>query len=383
MDEQRFDAALRALQAGTTRRAGLAGALGVLLGGRAGALAGDAAHPRTDRNRAQAGTESGTWSYRAKFGTRNVWTPRGDSNFNRPQGVFVSADGKTAWVADTDNNRISIWTRPATSSTSWSYRAKFGTRNVLHPRGDSNFYPPQGVFVSADGKTAWVADTNNDRISIWTRPSTSSTSWSYSAKFGTKGDGNSNFSKPVGVSVSADTLTAWVADSGNNRISIWTRPNNTSRTWSYSNKIGIQGDGSGSLEFDTPYDVFVSADTLSAWVADSGNNRICKWTRDDPTSNNARPDWLPHSEEGGNYLNGPRGVFVVGATLWIVDSGNNRIAIWTRDIWGYWLYSTEFGTKGDGNSNFSNPSRVFVSADSLTAWVADTDNHRISIWTQG
>ena len=33
MDKQRFDAALRALQAGTTRRRGLGTALGVLLGG--------------------------------------------------------------------------------------------------------------------------------------------------------------------------------------------------------------------------------------------------------------------------------------------------------------------------------------------------------------
>jgi hypothetical protein len=44
MDERRFDAALRALQAGTTRRAGLAGALGALLG--VGAAAASAAEKR-------------------------------------------------------------------------------------------------------------------------------------------------------------------------------------------------------------------------------------------------------------------------------------------------------------------------------------------------
>ena len=62
----------------------------------------------------------------------------------------------------------------------------------------------------------------NNRIAVWTRPSTTSTTWSYSAQFGTQGSGDSNFSVPTGVFVSADTLTAWVADSGNNRIAIWT-----------------------------------------------------------------------------------------------------------------------------------------------------------------
>jgi sugar lactone lactonase YvrE len=161
MDQHQFDAALRALQAGTTRRAGLAGALGVLLGGRTGALAGDAAHKRRDANRAQAGTESGTWRYSTKFGTKG----NGNSNFYNPGGVFVSADALTAWIAETGNSRISIWTRPDTASTTWSYSAQFGTSGS----GNDNFNGPTGVVVSADSLAAWVADANNNRISIWTQ----------------------------------------------------------------------------------------------------------------------------------------------------------------------------------------------------------------------
>jgi DNA-binding beta-propeller fold protein YncE len=58
---------------------------------------------------------------------------------------------------------------------------------------------------------------------IWTRPDATSTSWSFSAKFGTQGSGDSNLSGPYSVAVSADSLTAWVADFSNNRISIWTQ----------------------------------------------------------------------------------------------------------------------------------------------------------------
>jgi DNA-binding beta-propeller fold protein YncE len=215
-------------------------------------------------------TSSTTWSFSAKFGTSGS----GDSNFSNPQGVFVSADTLTAWVGDTSNNRISIWTRPDTSSTTWSFSAKFGTSGS----GDSNFRNPKGVFVSADLLTAWVADTGNDRIPVWTRPDTFSTTWSFSTTFGSGGTGDSNFRNPRGVVVSADSLTAWVADTVNNRISIWTRPDTSSTTWSFSTTFG-SGPDSGDDNFRYLSGVFVSADTLTAWVADYENDRISIWTQ--------------------------------------------------------------------------------------------------------
>ena len=94
MDDQRFDAALRALQAGTTRRAGLAGALGALLGGRTGALAGDAARGQTDASRAQAAPESGGWGYQSQFGRGCGINTR--YCVDAPRGMSISADGTTA-----------------------------------------------------------------------------------------------------------------------------------------------------------------------------------------------------------------------------------------------------------------------------------------------
>jgi DNA-binding beta-propeller fold protein YncE len=387
MDQHQFDAALRALQAGTTRRAGLAGALGVLLGGRAGALAGDAAHKRRDANRAQAGTESGTWRYSTKFGTKG----HGNSNFYDPSGVFVSADTLTAWVADTGNNRIAVWTRLSTSSTTWSYSTKIGSG--LLGFDDKSFYNPTGIFVSADELTAWVADTRNHRISIWTRPNISSTTWSYSTEFG-KGNlltpaGDKNFRNPRGVFVSADTRTAWVADSYNNRISIWTRPNTTSKTWSYSTEFG-KGNlftPAGDKNFNDPRGVFVSADKRTAWVADMRNHRISIWTRPSTSSTT----WS-YSTQFGTRGSGARnfdwsqGVFVSADTLtaWVADMYNSRISIWTRPntTSKTWSYSAQFGTYGSGNGNFYRPTGVFVSADALTAWVVDPSNDRISIWTK-
>ena len=122
-------------------------------------------------------------------------------------------------MADSGNNRVAIWTRPSTSSEAWNYSTQFGTFGSA----TDNLAYPSGVFVSPNTLTAWVADSNNNRISIWTRPTTSSMTWSYSTQFGTRGSGAAKFNAPTGVVVSADALTAWIADQNNYRISIWTQ----------------------------------------------------------------------------------------------------------------------------------------------------------------
>jgi len=295
--------------------------------------------------------------------------------------VFVSADTLTTWVADTLNNRVVIWTRPDGSSTTWSYSTQFGTGGS----GDQNFSGPASVVVSTDRLTAWVADTSNNRIAVWTRPDPSSTTWSYSAQFGAFGSGNTNLAYPVGLAVPADGLTIWITDTGNSRMVIWTRPDASSTSWTYSTQFGTSGASPESLW--SPIGVFVSTDRLNAWVADQFNSRVTIWTRPGPSS----PTWSPYAQfgtqgDGPDNLFSPAGVAVSADNLiaWVVDAGNNRIAIWTRPNASSttWSSTARFGTSGAGNENFSTPQGIFVSADTLTAWVADARNSRIVIWTR-
>ncbi|MFM9106666.1 MAG: hypothetical protein ACKOWF_08205, partial [Chloroflexota bacterium] len=93
---------------------------------------------------------------------------------------------------------------------------------------DTTFWFPTNAVVSADTLTAWVADTNNKRVVIWSRPSTSSAAWTYSTQFGTYGSGDNNFSSPARGDVSPDRLTARVADTNHDRIAVWTRPDPSS-----------------------------------------------------------------------------------------------------------------------------------------------------------
>ena len=81
------------------------------------------------------------------------------------------------------------------------------------------------MTVSADGLRVWVSDSGNARISVWTRPDDSSTAWSPQTTFGSYGTGPTQFGGTRGVAVSANELTVWVADTSgitNQRISVWT-----------------------------------------------------------------------------------------------------------------------------------------------------------------
>ncbi len=272
-----------------------------------------------------AGTcSAGTWANQTTFGSSGS----GNDQFSNPRGIFISADTLTLWTADSFNNRISIWTRQDASSTCWTNQTTFGASGSSN---DQVAYP-HCVFVSADTLTVWVADTENNRISIWTRPDASSTSWSNQTTFGTKGSSNDQFENPSGIFVSADSLTAWVAESENNRISIWTRPDKNSTTWTNQTTFGTFG--SNSDQFSYPYNLVVSADGLTAWVADRSNDRISIWTRPDKDST----AWSPSTQFGSGPANGdgsfdnPRGVVVSADSLtaWVGDSGNNRILVWTQ-----------------------------------------------------
>ena len=73
------------------------------------------------------------------------------------------------------------------------------------------------------------------------------------------------------------------------------------------------------------------------------------------------------------YFSNPEGVALDHAgNIYVADTGNNRIQKFTAD--GFLI--TTWGTQGSGNSQFKNPSGVAVDAAG-NIYVADTDNYRV------
>ena len=318
-----------------------------------------------------------SWRFSTVFGTPG--TRRRD--FDLPAAIYVPADDTTTvWVADTGNNRISVWSRPDADSTAWLDVTHFGSLGS----GDSNFSNPVSVALSADTRTAWVADLSNHRVVIWTRPDPDSRAWQYTAQFGGEGSGDGNFLMPTGVSLAPDELTLWVADAMNHRISVWTRPAVTSTEWSPVARFG--SNGTGGSNFNYPTRVVVSADTLTAWVSDSLNSRISIWSRQDAQSTT----WTPlsrfgRSGSGPSQLRFPADIKVSADTLtaWVVDQENHRIAIWTRADASAteWSPHAHLGSKGRGEQGFGMLTSIALSADEKIMWLADSERSRISVWT--
>ncbi|MFT4039762.1 MAG: NHL repeat-containing protein [Thermomicrobiales bacterium] len=306
-------------------------------------------------------------------------TTFGDSDFNVPTSVALAPDTLTAWIADAGNNRISIWSRPTATSTAWSNQTTFGSSGS----GASNLSSPSGVAISKDTLTAFIADTGNTRVSVWRRPDTASTTWSNAATFGSSGAGASQFSNPQRVAVSPDTLTVWIADSGNSRMSVWTRPDTASTTWANQTTFGTNG--AGASQFRAPYGVTISADTLTTVVADTYNYRISLWTRPDTASTAwSNLTTFGTNGTGASQFKAPFGAAISEDTLTIVvaDTNNYRGSIWTRPDTAStaWSNLTTFSSSGSGPNELAYPNGLAITPDALTVWIADTSNNRISIW---
>jgi len=207
------------------------------------------------------------WSNQTTFGSMGT----GPDNFFDPNGVSVSTDLKTVFVADYLNNRVSIWTRPDSKSTEWTNQTTFGVKGS----GAGELHGPARVAVSTDTLSCFVSDFANDRISVWTRPDANSTVWTNQTTFGARGSGADQFRRPEGIPVSRDQLTIWVADTENNRIAVWTRPDAGSAAWSSQTTFGV----AGSLpdELLEPIGVYASGDALTLYIADFNNNRMSVW----------------------------------------------------------------------------------------------------------
>jgi DNA-binding beta-propeller fold protein YncE len=302
-----------------------------------------------------------------------LWVHQGTFGNFRAGAVAVSADGMTTVIADGHDHRISVWSRPNVDAD-WTPQATFGSFGSDADQFDS----PRGVAVSGDGQTAFIAD-DNHRISVWTRMTTGS-DWEPQTHFGGPGINSNQFGVPSGIAVSTDGLTAWVADTGNHRISVWTR-SNPGGGWMPQTTFGSKGTDPG--QFYYPYYVAVTADGMTALITDD-NERVSVWGRSTTDST----AWMFQTHFGSHgaqpdQFDSPLGVAVSpdGLTAWIADYSNNRISVWTREsVDGNWTSHTTFGNFGTDADRFRRPTGVAVSTDGLTAWVADPENNRISVW---
>jgi surface protein len=154
----------------------------------------------------------------------------------------------------------------------------------------------------------------------------------------------------------------------------------TSQAQTYVPNTTFGGLGLGSNEFNYPYGVNVTPDG-KIFVADYYNHRISVWTQSGNAFGNLTTFGNGTSGSDLDQFYQPTGVTVgTDDKIFVADFNNHRISVWTHsgNIFGN---LTTFGGQGFGSNEFSFPYGVSISPDGKI-WVADQSNNRISVWTQ-
>jgi DNA-binding beta-propeller fold protein YncE len=167
------------------------------------------------------------------------------------------------------------------------------------------------------------------------------------SSFGEFGGGPGQLDAPKQMAV-APNGDVYVADSGNDRISVFAGDGTFQRTF-----------GDGLLS--EPKDVALDAEGRT-FVADAGNDRIVVFSSGGGS----------HFDFGEGELDEPSGVAVDGSTVYVADTGNERVAVFTTG--GIPL------TPIDPVPPF--PPRDAIVGDDGNLYVADFANERVDVFTK-
>jgi len=201
-------------------------------------------------------------------------------------------------------------------------------------------------------------------------------SGNFKLQFGGTGTGPGQFELPSGITVSNDTGRVYVTDAILNRIQVFDACGNLLSPYgSTALQIGSTGTGPGFLY--QPYGITVFGSNL--WVADTGNNRIVVFSQTGAFL------FQTGSLGGGNgQFNAPTSLTATD-TLWVSDTGNNRIQQFSVTTNLNTLTPTgvtflqKFGTYGYGSGQFRGP--FGIASNGPDVWVADSQNQRVQEFT--
>ena len=279
----------------------------------------------------------------------------------------------------------------------------------------SSLASPLGV--ATDGSTLWVADAGNHRVlgfGVATAPTTGAAANTVLGQPTTSTNGfnqastaaNAVSSQARGVALANGNL--YVADTGNNRVLVLSTPVAAGQMPSsvYGQPDALQslpnsGGAATSRTLNGPHGVAV--DAAHVIVADTGNNRVLVYGAASAASDGGasppsaqlvlgQADFTGTAANAGGVsassMQAPNGAFSDGTSLWVADTGNHRVLVWTT-------FPTSNGQAADvviGQPSFSaalsNQGGTSASASTLSFpssvdkvagiwYVADTGNNRV------
>ena len=319
----------------------------------------------TAKKKKKKKTKKPTWKSKQSIGSQGS----GNNQLNGPNKVAITADGLELYVADTSNHRIAIWNRYVAGSKDWMWSGYVGSAGD----GTEQLQYPGGHCLSADGLELFIADYNNNRISIWKRDNAQA-SWQHHTNIGTVGSAVDQLSSPNSVTIAPNQLQLIIADYGSNRMSLWTRAT-TASDWEASYTFGSGGTNIDQFQF--PDSSVISADGKTLFIADYTNNRIAIWTRANVNNQFTANTALIHADSTPcQPALSPDGQY-----LFVPEYDLHRIAIWkgtTSDTSSWNLETTS--ASGFHVNLLDHPYGTAISPDGKELFIADSSNNQIAVW---
>jgi len=260
----------------------------------------------------------------------------------------IAVDGTTGtiWVHDANNGRVLGWSTPPTTSFA-SADLVVGRTNFTSTTAQTytrSTFPADGGGIGAGGGKLLIPNSGGNRVLVYNPSPTvngaEATLVLGQADFTTtiSGAGASNLNSPGAVWT--DGTRVVVADSGNNRVLVWSSfPVVNGQPASVV--LGQPGFGTGSSP-GTPtassmsYPTSVASDGTRLFVTDYGSNRVLIWNSF-PTVNGQPADAVlgqasfsgSSSGISSTTLNQPMGVAVAGSVLFVCDAENSRTLVYS------------------------------------------------------
>ncbi len=197
------------------------------------------------------------------------------ARFNNPEGLAISSDGKTLYIADSRNNRVRKMDLATNAVSTVAGRAFPGSNDGVG--SSAGLYAPKALALSPDGKTLYVSDSGNNMIrKIDLATGTVSTVAGKGALASGSDDGigaAASFREPRGLAITPDGSILYVADTKNNLIRKVILATNAVSTLAGHPGFPGTDDGAGSSAyFNQPVTLALNGNTL--YVGDSSNASI-------------------------------------------------------------------------------------------------------------
>jgi tripartite motif-containing protein 71 len=180
------------------------------------------------------------------------------------------------------------------------------------------------------------------------------------------GIAETELSLPSGIAIDPSSGNVYVADTGNNRIQVFSNDGTYVSKWGEYREVSRNG----TLKF--PQRIALD-EQGNVYVADTGNNRIQVF------SNNGTyvSKWGRYGIGNGSF-NQPSGIAIdpSSGNVYVADTGNNRIQVFSNDG----TYVSKWGEFGRSEVGVRLPADIVIQSSSDNILITDTGNGRILVF---